>query len=169
MNVNTQKPEREECPKTPLKCPVTVGSTPVNESTHIEWEVPYISSKQQIQTFSGLFHYETVVSGYSHKKEDKETYSALFRTKLAPLSIKVKDKSLSFKVYYNISVCQEIPKIQVPVNNIMGRCLVLTKEELVPDLIYSKYLVFLENFIDSEYTPKILNRFKQILESHDFM
>lgn len=169
MNVNTQKPEREECPKMPLKCPVTVGSTPVNESTHIEWEVPYISSKQQIQTFSGLFHYETVISGYSHKEKDIETYSVLYRTKLAPISIRVKDKLLNFKVYHNISVCQEIPEIQVPVSNVIGRTIVLTKEELVPDLAYCKYLVFLENFIDSEYAPKIINRFKSVLERQDFM
>lgn len=155
--------------KTPLASPVSLDNPSDNVITHLEWEVPYISSKQQIQTFSGLFHYETVISGYSHKEKDRETYSVLFRTKLAPLLIEVKYKSLNFKVHHNISVCQEIPEIQVPVSNVIGRTIVLTKEELVPDLAYCKYLTFLENFIDSEYAPKIINRFKSVLESQDFM
>lgn len=158
MNAITPEKHQRKDPRNTLERPIEAISVATNENTHIEWEVPYIDSKLVVHTSIGLFHYEMVITGLSYISDRGVTYRASCRAKIFPVCLYHKKKNLSFKVCYKESICKEYPQICIPVKDCKAVIGILNKEELNADEVSKKFKVYMEDFIENEYGPKVLKQ-----------
>lgn len=159
MNVLTPEKHQRKDLRNTIERPIEAVSVATNENTHIEWEVPYIDSKLVVQTSIGLFHYEMIIAGLSYVSDRGVTYRASCRAKIFLVCLYHKKKNLSFKICYKESICKEYPQIHIPVKDCKAAIGILNKEELNAGEVSEKFKVYMENFIENEYGPKV---FKQI-------
>ena len=151
----------EICSNKSLASPTINGNTSLNEIDRVMWEKPYISSKNHIEFDNQIFGYQLIIQGHIvTDKDGHETYYALCKVKVYPLTLNLCDNRLVCVFVYDpircVSTCHDM-KIKWKEGNI--KIPVLYKEEFTPDEVYQKSLCLIENFITGEYLPEIEKRF----------
>lgn len=163
-NRNMQKKVSEIHSNKSLLSPTATVKDTQNNFTPIEWEKPYIGSKQCLMTEHGIFHFELVLKGTTVSAGKPVLAQSISRVKVCPQSIEYNGVVYDFFInpVDKVAVCRTNPKIVIKWREGSFSNPVLSLEELTPQEQFEKHKVLLENFIEKEYLPQILREFESL-------